>query len=152
MAFDVLNLSTALVKEIRILRFLQYKDYKTILLFALCFEMYFFDKNLIVLHHGHKNFFVYFNICIKFTQQNHSVIVNLVSGKCPPAKSPGENCPPRTPATSIIDLLVTVVNGINYCHKKFRCCRGRRFASEFIRWSFSKIFISKAHSSASDTR
>ena len=60
----------------------------------------------------------------------------------------------RTPATCVIDLLVTVVNDINYCHKKlqFRCCRGRRFASEFIRWSFSKIFISKAHSSASDTR
>ena len=60
----------------------------------------------------------------------------------------------RTPATSIIDLLVTVVNSINYCPKKllFRCCGGRRFASELIRWSFSKIFISKAHSSASDTR
>ena len=41
----------------------------------------------------------------------------------------------RSPATSIIDLLVTVVNDINYCHKNllFRGCRAHRFASEFIR-------------------
>ena len=60
----------------------------------------------------------------------------------------------RTPATSIIDLLVTVVNGINYCHKKllFRCFWGRRFLTEFIRWNFSKIFISTAQTWASDTR
>ena len=60
----------------------------------------------------------------------------------------------RTPATSMIDLLVTVVNCIIYCRKKllFRCCGGRRFTSEFIRWSFSKIFISKVHISASDKR
>ena len=59
----------------------------------------------------------------------------------------------RTPATSIVYLLVTVVNGIDYCHKKllFRCCRDCRFASEFIRLSFSETFINKAHSSASDT-
>ena len=58
----------------------------------------------------------------------------------------------RTPATSIVHLLVTVVNSIDYCHKKllFRSCQDRRFASEFIRLSFSEIFISKAHSSASD--
>ena len=60
----------------------------------------------------------------------------------------------RTPVVSMIDLLVTVVNGSNQCHKKlqFRCCVGHRFTSEFVRWSFSKIFSSKVHSSASDTR
>ena len=60
----------------------------------------------------------------------------------------------RNPSTSIIDFLVTVVNGISWCNKKllFRCCDGRRFDSEFIRWRFSKMFISKAHGSASDTR
>ena len=53
----------------------------------------------------------------------------------------------RTPATSIIDFLVTVVNGINYCRKKllFRCRRRRTLTSEFIRWNFSMIYISKAH-------
>ena len=53
----------------------------------------------------------------------------------------------RTPATSIIDLLVTVVNGINYCRKKLlcRCCRRRTLTSEFIRWNFSMIYISKKH-------
>ena len=60
----------------------------------------------------------------------------------------------RNPSTSIIDFLVTVVNGISWCNKKllFRCCDRRRFDSEFIRWRFSKMFISKAHGSASDTR
>ena len=72
--------------------------------------------------------------------------------------APKENCPPkscftrfvllltifiatsfrgvsRTPKTSVIDLFVKVANGINYCQKEllFRCCRGSRFASEFIR-------------------
>ena len=41
MAFDVV-LSTAFVKLIGILRFLQYKDYKNI--FLLCFDMYVFIK------------------------------------------------------------------------------------------------------------
>ena len=60
----------------------------------------------------------------------------------------------RNPSTSIIDFLVTVVNGISWCNKKllFRFCDRRRFDSEFIRWRFSKMFISKAHGSASDTR
>ena len=45
-----------------------------------------------------------------------------------------------------MDLLVTLVNGIYQYHKKlnFRCCGGRRFACEFIRLSFSKVFISKS--------
>ena len=43
MAFDVL-LSTVFVKGTGILRFLQYEDYKNILLFAMCFDMYFFIK------------------------------------------------------------------------------------------------------------
>ena len=43
MAFDVL-VSTIFVKQIEILRFLQYKDYKNIPLFALRFDMYFFIK------------------------------------------------------------------------------------------------------------
>ena len=43
MAFDIL-LSTVFVKYIAIFRFLQYKDYKNILLFALCFDIYFFMK------------------------------------------------------------------------------------------------------------
>ena len=34
-------------------------------LFALCFYMYFFNKNLIVLHHS--GIIFYFDICIKFT-------------------------------------------------------------------------------------
>ena len=42
MAFDVV-LSTAFVKLIGILRFLQYKDYKNIS-FLLCFDMYVFIK------------------------------------------------------------------------------------------------------------
>ena len=55
MAFDVL-LSTVFVK-ILIICFLQYKDYKNILLFALGFDMFFFYKNLIIaLHHGYNNF------------------------------------------------------------------------------------------------
>ena len=44
-----LDLST---EQIRILSFLQHEDHKNIVLFALCFEMYLFYKNLIVLHHG----------------------------------------------------------------------------------------------------
>ena len=34
----------------------------------------------------------------------------------------------------MIDLLVTVVNGSNQCHKKlqFRCCMGHRFTTEFL--------------------
>ena len=41
----------------------------------------------------------------------------------------------RTPVVSMIDLLVTVVNGSNQCHKKlqFSCCVGHRFTSEFVR-------------------
>ena len=50
-AFDVF-LGTVFVKEIGILHFLQYKDYKNILLFALCLDMYFFYYSVIVLHHG----------------------------------------------------------------------------------------------------
>ena len=46
MTFDTAVLSTAFVKLIEILRFLQYKDYKNILRFAqlLCFDGYFFIK------------------------------------------------------------------------------------------------------------
>ena len=51
-----------LSNKLELIRFLQCKDYKNILLFALCFYMY-----LIVLHHGDDNFLFYFDICIKFT-------------------------------------------------------------------------------------
>ena len=34
--------------KFELIRFLQRKDYKSILLFALCFDIYFFYKNLIV--------------------------------------------------------------------------------------------------------
>ena len=49
----------------------------------------------------------------------------------------------RTPATSIIDLLATVVNGINQYHKKllFRC-----------QTKLFKDTCQQAHRSASDTR
>ena len=43
MEFNVL-LSTAFVKWIGILRFLQCKEYKNILLYTLCFDMHFFVK------------------------------------------------------------------------------------------------------------
>ena len=51
MAFDFV-LNTIFVKYS--LRVLKYKDYKNILLFAqsVCFDMYFSNKNLIVLIHG----------------------------------------------------------------------------------------------------
>ena len=52
MAFDVI-LSTIFVKIVGILRFLPYKEYKKILLLALCILICtFFDKNLTVLHPG----------------------------------------------------------------------------------------------------
>ena len=51
----------------------------------------------------------------------------------------------RTPATSIMDPLMTLVNGIHLVG-------GRRFASEVIRGRFSKVFISNTHRSATDTR
>ena len=51
----------------------------------------------------------------------------------------------RTPTTSIMDLLVTLINGINLCYKKlcFRCCGSLRFAFEFTRWDFSKVFTNQ---------
>ena len=76
--------------------------------------------------------------------------------KSPPEKSPRENCPrkyaPRKIAPrTIAPWKIVLLTSINLCHKKllFRCCGDRRFASEFIRWSFSKILISKPHGSAS---
>ena len=63
LAFNVL-LSNVLVKQIGILCFLQYRDYKNILLFALFFDMHFFYKNLVVLLYVIIIF--YFDICIKF--------------------------------------------------------------------------------------
>ena len=42
-ALDFL-LSTVFAKEIGVLRFLQYKDYRNIFTFALCFDMNFFIK------------------------------------------------------------------------------------------------------------
>ena len=47
---------------------MQYKDYKSILLFSACVFWYvLFDKKLIVLHHGDNTFLLCFNICIKLT-------------------------------------------------------------------------------------
>ena len=56
-----------LSNKLELIRFLQCKHYKNILLSALSFDMYFFYKNLIVLHHGDNNFLFHFDICIKFT-------------------------------------------------------------------------------------
>ena len=55
LAFDVF-LSTAFVKQIEILRFLQFKYQNVILLFALCFDTFFLYKNQIFFHHGNNNF------------------------------------------------------------------------------------------------
>ena len=55
--------------------------------------------------------------------------------KAPEKIAPG-NIPSRKIAPEkLFYEIVTVVNGINYDHKKllFRCCGGRTFASEFIR-------------------
>ena len=60
MTFEV-PLSTVFVKWIEILRSLQCKYSKNILLLALCFDMYFFHKNLIAAHHG-DNSFVFWNL------------------------------------------------------------------------------------------
>ena len=55
LAFDVF-LSTAFVKQLEILRFLQFKYQNVILLFALCFDTFFLYKNQIFFHHGNNNF------------------------------------------------------------------------------------------------
>ena len=56
----------------------------------------------------------------------------------------------RTPATSLMDFFVTLVNCFDQCHKNLhaRCCVGHRFASEFKWWAFLNVFISMAHISA----
>ena len=60
-------LSTVFAKEIGVLRFLQYEDYKNIFLFSLCFDLYFFIS-FIVLHHGDNNFLFYFDIWKTFAK------------------------------------------------------------------------------------
>ena len=52
----------------------------------------------------------------------------------------------RSPATSIIDLLVTVGNDINYCHKnlQFRGCRAHRFALSLLGEGFQR-YLSVRH-------
>ena len=57
-----------LSNKLKLIRFLRCKITRTsIFLLILCFDMYFFHKNLIVLHHGDNNFLFCFDICIKFT-------------------------------------------------------------------------------------
>ena len=63
-----------LSNKLELIRFLQCKDYKNILLFAL-FWYELFYKNLIVLHHADNNFLFYFDICIKFT---FSLIISTI--------------------------------------------------------------------------
>ena len=62
-AFFMLNIAFMIWRSLKYsfclnwnLRFLQYEDYKNILLFTLCFDRHVFYKNLIVLHHGDNNF------------------------------------------------------------------------------------------------
>ena len=55
MAFDVL-LSAVFVKYSKLESFVSCN----IKLFALCFDMYFFDWNLIILHHGDNNFLFWY--------------------------------------------------------------------------------------------
>ena len=52
----------------------------------------------------------------------------------------------RTPVTSRIDLLMKTQKRLH-----FRCCGGHKFTSGLIRWTFSKMFITKARRSASET-
>ena len=57
-----------LSNKLKLIRFLRCKITRTsFFLLILCFDMYFFYKNLIVLHHGDNNFLFCFDICIKFT-------------------------------------------------------------------------------------
>ena len=51
----------------------------------------------------------------------------------------------RTPATSIIDLLVTIANGMNECHKKllFRCCGGCNLLGEVFQRYLSVRYIAQ---------
>ena len=63
-------------------------------------------------------------------------------------KSPPENCPPQSYSPEICPQEKCSLEDCPH----FRCCGGRRFASDFIRLSISNVFTSKAHGSASHTR
>ena len=66
--FDVV-LNMILSNKLKFFAFLQYKDYKSILLFAqpVYFDIYFFIKSLIVLYHGDNSVPFCFDDSIKFT-------------------------------------------------------------------------------------